>query len=147
VDAVTDDRGQALAVAVLALAVAAVTVTGLRAAQDRIVADALRRRAAEAAVEAAGASVADDLAALLAELRDAGGRARLLPSRAELEALVSDPLVHERAAAAAERLAAANGAAAATDLAIALGEREIVVALDLAGRPARAALEVRCCRP
>jgi len=38
---VTDDRGQALILAVLALAIAAVTIVGLETAQDRILADAL----------------------------------------------------------------------------------------------------------
>jgi len=56
---VSDERGQAVLVAVLALAIAATAVIGLRAAQERIVAAARAQRAGEAAVEAAAQAVAD----------------------------------------------------------------------------------------
>lgn len=57
-----DERGQALVLAVLALAVAAVAIGGLRLAQDRILIVHEERSAYEAAVEAAAAVVADAIA-------------------------------------------------------------------------------------
>src|SRR5438552_19100447 len=65
-----DERGQAVLVAVLALAIAATAVIGLRAAQERIVAVARAQRAGEAAVEAAAQSVADLYAAHPAGARE-----------------------------------------------------------------------------
>src|SRR5437588_6011715 len=88
-----DERGQAVLVAVLALAIAATAVIGLRAAQERIVAVARAQRAGEAAVEAAAQSVADLYAARPAAARQ----------------LVVDPRVLETARAAAEELARENG--------------------------------------
>lgn len=143
----TDDRGQALVLAVLALAIAAVTIVGLRAAQDRILADAVERRAGEAAIEAAGAVVADAHLALISSLRDELGRARRAPTRGDLEALAADPLVRDRALAAADALAAANGGPAARDLSITVGPRSFELTLGVGAHRQRAAVETRCCRP
>lgn len=89
-----DDRGQAMLAAVLALAIAAIAVVGLRAAQERIVATARVQRAGEAAAEAAAQRVAD-----------------LYVSRAvATRELLRDPRVVESARSAAEELAQANGA-------------------------------------
>ncbi len=93
-DSVSDDRGQALLVAVLALAIAATAVVGLRAAQDRIVVAARTQRAGEAAVEAAAQAVADLY-----------GAHAVAPAE-----LVVDPRTLEAARIAAEELARLNGA-------------------------------------
>jgi hypothetical protein len=131
VDAVSGDRGQALVLAVLALGLAAATIVGLQAAQDRIFLDAHERRAGEAAVEAAGATVADALLGF-------GG---------SLDALVVDPLVVERARAAADELSAANGGAPVRDLTITAGQRTLDVSLSVGAHRQRVSIETACCRP
>lgn len=133
----TDDRGQALVLAVLALALAATTIVGLRAAQDRILADVHERRAGEAAVEAAGAIVADALVELTA---------RATPSRSDLDALVADPLLVERSRALADDLSAANGGAPVRDLTIGVGTRSLDVALWVGAHRQRASIGTTCCR-
>jgi hypothetical protein len=149
VDAVTDERGQALVVAVLALAIGAVTVVGLRAAQDRIFADARERRAGEAAVEAAGAEVADAFLAFARgvrddepELRQTGGGAL---SRADVLAFVRDPRLAERARSAASDLAVANGGSSVEDLSLTATDRSIEIAVRLATHQHRSAIDVSCC--
>lgn len=142
-----DDRGQALVLAVLALGIAAATIVGLRAAQDRILMDARERRAGEAAVEAAGAAVADAQVVFLATLRDEAGQPRGMPSRAELDGFVSDPLVVERARAAAGELAGANGGGTVSGFSIHAWTTTIEIALALGPHRQRASIDSRCCRP
>ena len=142
-----DDAGQALVLAVLAVGIAAATVVGLRAAQDRILSDVHERRAGEAAVEAAGAAVADAQIEFLAALRDGTGRVRSLPSRAELDAFVADPLLVARAQAAANALALANGSAQPSDVSILVRTRSIEIGLALGSHRQRASIDGRCCRP
>ena len=89
----SDERGQAILILVLALGIAATAIVGLRAAQDGIVAGARAQRAGEAAVEAAAQSVADVYAARPAAAKE----------------LVRDPRVLETARVAAEELAQENG--------------------------------------
>jgi len=131
VDAVTGDRGQALVLAVLALGLAAATIVGLQAAQDRIFRDAHERRAGEAAVEAAGAALADAQIGFTGSLDD----------------FAADPLVAERARAAADQLSALNDGAAVRDLTITADAREIEVGLSIGAHRQRAAVETTCCRP
>jgi hypothetical protein len=147
VDAVTDERGQALVLAVLALALAAVTIVGLRAAQDRVLADAHQRRAGEAAIEAAGATLADAQVEFLAGLRDEVGGPRTAPTRAELAELIADPLVSERARAAAEELSARNDGPAVGDLQITVVGRALEITMTAGARRQRVAIGTRCCRP
>lgn len=127
----TGDRGQALVIAVLALGLAAATIVGLQAAQDRILKDAHERRAGEAAVEAAGAALADAQIGFTGSLDD----------------FAADPLVAERARAAADELSTLNDGAAVRDLVITAGEREIEVGLSIGAHRQRAAVETTCCRP
>jgi hypothetical protein len=134
VDALSGDRGQALILAVLALAIAAATIVGLRATQDRILADARERRAGEAAIEAAGAALADAQVELIA------------PIRSGLEALVTDPLVIERSRRAADALSAANGGPPTGDIVISLAPRTLEIALSVGAHRQRAAIEMSCCR-
>jgi hypothetical protein len=131
VDALSGDRGQALVLAVLALGLAAATIVGLQAAQDRILHDAQERRAGEAAVEAAGAKIAD----------------ALLGSAGSLDTLAADPLVLERARAAADELSAANGGAPVRDLVITAGQRALEVSLSVGAHRQRASIETTCCHP
>jgi hypothetical protein len=145
VDAVIGDRGQALVLAVLALGIAAVTIVGLRAAQDRVLGDAHDRRAGEAAVEAAGATVADALVDLAASLRDRGN-ARVIPTRVELEAVIADPLIVERSRRSANDLSAANRGGPVRDLVISIGARTIDISLWAGAHQQSASIETACCR-
>lgn len=144
-DALNGDRGQALVLAVIALAVAAVTIVGLRAGQDRILSDVRDRRAGEAAVEAAGAAVADAQLELISSLRDELGGHRTSLTRSELDAFVADPLLAERAGAAAVTFAEANGGSAVRDLAVSVGDRTIEIALTTGAHRHRVAIEASCC--
>jgi len=91
---VREERGQAVLVVVLALAISAAAVIGLRTAQDRIVVAAHAQRAGEAAVEAAAQAVADLY-----------GSHAVAPAK-----LVTDPRALEAARSAADELARLNGA-------------------------------------
>lgn len=144
-----DDGGQALVIAVLALGIGAITIVGLRTAQDRILMDARERRAGEAAVEAAGAALADAEVRFRASLRDENGRPRDLPSRTELDSFIADPLVLERVRSAAAELAAANGRTTTAELSIRAGgpAGTIEVILALGGHRQRVSIEGKCCRP
>ena len=142
----TGERGQALVLAVLALALAAITIVGLREAQDRILADARERRAGEAAVEAAGAALADSQVDFVASLRDELGGRRTVPSLAELTAFVADPLVLERSRAAAAELSAVNGGGAVSALEMTAGQRSLDLALTVGAHRQRAAIGTACCR-
>ena len=142
----SDERGQALVLAVLALALAAVTIVGLGAAQDRILADARDRRAGEAAIEAAGAALADAQLDLIASFSDERGVARRMATRADLDALVADPLVLERSRAFAAELSTANGGGPVRDLEITVSARTLDLALTVGGHRQRAAIGTACCR-
>ena len=116
-DSLSDERGQAALAVVLALAIAATAVIGLRAAQDRIVLAARAQRAGEAAVEAAAQSVADLYAARPTAARE----------------LVKDPLVLESARIAAEELARENGARGVEQVQLTCTGRRIEARLVLSG--------------
>jgi hypothetical protein len=134
VDAVTGERGQALIFAALLLGVAAVALLGLRDISDRILEGVRDDRAGEAAVEAAGAAVAD--------LKIARERARGRElDRAETAAFVADPAVESAARAAAVRMARVHGRADPSDVTVHAFGFEIEVQLTLAGRAHVALLE------
>ncbi len=125
------DGGQALVVAVLLVAFAAVALAGLRGAQERILERARDQRAGEAAVEAAGAVVADALAAT-----------------GEAVTVVNDPRVLARARTAADDLAAENGRSRTAGLRLVVVPAGIEVTLALGGQAHRAAVSLpgsRCC--
>ena len=142
----SDDRGQALVLAVLAVAIAAATVVGLLAAEDRILGDARDRRAGEAAVEAAGAALADAQVDRIPSRHDGGAGARAAPTRSALDALITDPLVLERSRRAADALSAANGGPPTEDLAISVGAGTLEVAVSVGAHRVRASIESTCCR-
>jgi hypothetical protein len=128
---VSDERGQALLVAVLALAIAAAAVIGLRAAQERIVVAARAQRAGEAAVEAAAQAVAD-------RYGTHGGAAR---------ELVTDPLVLEAARIAAEELARVNGASGVERVQLVCAGSRIEARLVLNGYSHHAGFSAPECSP
>ena len=113
----SDERGQALVVAVLALAIAATAVIGLRVAQDRIVVTARAQRAGEAAVEAAAQAAADAYVARAGAARD----------------IVADPRVLETARIAADELARSNGAAGVESIELLCSGTRIEARLVLSG--------------
>jgi hypothetical protein len=132
VDTLNDERGQAALAIVIALAIAASAVIGLRAAQDRIVLDARTQRAGEAAVEAAAQSVADLYA--------------LRPTSAK--ELVLDPRVVENARAAAEELALENGRRGVEQVRLFCDGTRIEARLVLAGHSHHAGFSApECSRP
>lgn len=121
------ESGQALLVAALLLGLAALAVTLIDGAQERLVASAREQRTGEAAVAAAGSAVAD---LQLARVR-AAGRALTL---GEIEAFAAGPAVLEAARAAARRIADAHGETRPMDIAVLSFAPEIEVHLSLAGR-------------
>ena len=128
---VRDDEGQALVVAVFVLAVAAVSIVGLEAAQSRIFSAARSQRAGEAAAEAALASVADDYVAYLASLRAEGSS----HARPDIARLIAEPRVVARANAAANALARSNGAARVSDLSLSCIGGRVEAWLNVDDRP------------
>lgn len=126
-----DERGQAALAVVIALAIAATAVIGLRAAQERIVVATRAQRAGEAAVEAAAQSVADFYAARPAAARE----------------LVVDPRVLERARAAAEELARENGAGGVDQVQLTCNGKRIEARLVLGGFSHRAGFSAPECSP
>jgi hypothetical protein len=125
VDALSDERGQAVVVAVLFLAIAAVAVGGLRLTQEQILAAARERRAGEAAVEGATAVVAD----------------------AYLAGVVAADATRESARVAATDLSLRNGGPPITVVAIRCAGGSIEVALAVAGREYRAGFVAAECSP
>jgi hypothetical protein len=121
------DRGQSLVVAALLLAVAALAVTLLLGAQDRLVSAVRDQRTGEAAVAAAGSAVAD--------LQFARVRATGRPlTIGEIEAFAAEASVLEAARVAARRIADAHGDTRLLDVVIRAFGSEIEVHLELGGR-------------
>jgi len=135
VEARTDDRGQAHIVAVLAIAIAAVAITGLRAAQERILDQERIRRAGEASVEAATAVVADAYVA---------ANAMPSPLPGDIARAVLDPRTRERAHAAALAMSAANGGLAFDGPEVGCSSRGVDVKITVAGRVYRAGFDGSC---
>ena len=137
-----DERGQALVIAVLALAIVASVIGGLRMAQDRILALHTERRAGEAAVEAATAAIAD---AYLAELlRVAAVTASPAPTPDVFGAVTSAHSV-EAARIAASEIGLANGAPPTDDVAVRCADAHVEVTLRLSGTSYRAGFPVVGC--
>ena len=129
----TDERGQALIVAVLFLAVAAVALSGLRLAQERILAAAQARRAGEAAVEAATAVIADVYVA-----RDVS---------TDVATAVADPRTLDMARQAAIAISLANGGDLPDPPAVRCGANGIDVSIVVSGHTYRAGFVASCSRP
>lgn len=137
-----DDQGQALVMAVLFLAVAAAAIAGLRTAQDQIASVAERRRAGEAAVEAATAVMAD---AYVEELRRA---ATAIPeAEPDVSGALADGRAIERARAAASDLSLRNGARAIPSVDVRCADGVVTVSLVLSGATYRAGFAAIECFP
>lgn len=130
---VSDERGQALIVSVLVLAIAAAAITGLRAAQERIISEAQMRRAGEAAVEAATAVIADAYVTALAS-RPPGGIALALTSAQ----------ARSDARAAALAMSVANGGGDFDGPDVRCGDRGVEVTITVGGRTYRAGFAATC---
>jgi hypothetical protein len=128
---VSEDRGQAALGLVLALAIAAASVIGIRAAQERLVLAVRAQRAGEAAVEAAAQLVADLYRAHPAAARE----------------LVTDPHVVETAHAAAEELARENGARGVEQVRLMCTGKRIEARLVLNGYSHHAGFNAPECSP
>jgi hypothetical protein len=131
VDPLSDERGQAALAVVLAFAIAATAMIGLRAAQERMVLGARAQRAGEAAVEAAAQSVADLYAARPAAARE----------------LVVDPRVVESARVAAEQLARENGGRGVEQVQLMCNGKRIEARLVLGGYSHHAGFSAPECSP
>ena len=141
-DSLTDERGQALVLAVLMLALAAVAISGLRLAQEQILAAAREHRAGEAAVEAATAVIAD---AYTAELqRVASSTASPRPTPDVLRA-VTDPGAREAARAAAAEVSLLNGGRAIGDAVVRCAAGLVDVSLTISDRLYRAGFSGPLC--
>ena len=133
--ATSDDRGQAVVVAVLFIAIAAVVIVGLRFAQEEILAAAKERRAGEAAAEAATAVIAD---AYVAELRRVASSTASPRPTPNIPTAVSAPSAREGARVAASDLSARNGGDAVGEVAVRCERGSVDVALMLHGKRYRA---------
>ncbi len=134
-DALTGERGQALVVAVLFLAVAALVIAGLRLAQDQILAVAREHRAGEAAAEAATAIAADAYAAELQRVAVSTASPRPTP---DVAGVLSASGTRESARVAATDLSVRNGGGAIAAVDVLCGRGNVDVALVLNGRTYRA---------
>ena len=134
-DALNDDRGQAVVVAVLFLALAAVAIGGLRLAQEHYLAAAQETRAGEAAAEAATAVVVD---AYVAELRRVAASTASPPPTLDVVSAVSAPGTREGARVAATDLSLRNGGEAISEIVVHCERGSVDVALMLGGRRYRA---------
>jgi hypothetical protein len=139
-DAVKDERGQALIMSVLLIAIGAVAISGLRIAQEQILAAAQERRAGEAAVEAATAVIAD---VYTAELR------RMPPPIASLDVLraITDPRARDAARAAATDISLLNGGPPFGDPTVRCAGGLVDVSVTLSGRQYRAGFSGPLCSP
>jgi hypothetical protein len=143
-DSVNDERGQALVLAVLLLAIAAVAISGLRIMQDRIIAVAREHRAGEAAVEAATAVIAD---AYTAELRRVASSTAVPRPTLNVLRAITDPVVREAARAAAAEVSLLNGGPATGDPSVRCTAALIDVSLTISDRLYRAGFSGPLCSP
>jgi len=142
VDALNDERGQALVIAVLALGIVASVIGGLRIAQDRILAIHTERRAGEAAVEAATAVIAD---AYLTELRRVASVTASPAPTPDVFGAVTSAGSLESARMAAREVGLANGAPPMDDIAVRCDDAQVQVTLRVSGTSYRAGFAVVGC--
>ena len=140
----TDERGQALVIAVLAIAIVAMVISGLRIAQDRVLAHQEQRRAGEAAVEAATAAVAD---AYLAETRRVAASTGSPPASPDIIGALTSATTREAARIAGSDVAVANGGRPIDEVTVRCEQSLVEVALRIAGVAYRAGFTVPACSP
>jgi hypothetical protein len=145
VDAVKDERGQALVIAAILIAIGALAIVGLRAVQDRMMENAFAQDAGEAAVEAAAAVVAD---AYVAQIDSVRTHAFDVPRPTiDIVGMLADPATRESARAAAADVAAHNGAVFDGAIEARCAGATIEIELHHAGRLHRAAVQADACSP
>jgi hypothetical protein len=145
VDAVRGERGQALVIAAILIGIGALAIVGLRAVQDRVLANAVAQDAGEAAVEAAAAAVADAYVARIDSLR---AHAFDVPRPTlDIVGLLADPATRESARAAAADVAARNGGTFDAAIEARCVGATIEIELRHAGRLHRAAVQADACSP
>ena len=137
-DTLNDDRGQALVLAVLLLAIGAVAISGLRTAQEQILGAAREHRAGEAAIEAATAVIAD---AYVAELR----RETSDGSGLDVFAAVTDARARDAARAAAAEVSSLNGGPTVGAIAVRCVVGLVDVSLTISDRMYRAGFHGPLC--
>lgn len=141
-DALIDERGQALVVAVLFLAIAAVVIGGLRLAQEQILAAAREHRAGEAAAEAATAVAAD---AYVAELRRVAASTASPRPKPDIPGVLSASGTRQAAREAASDLSLRNGGGPIPEVDIRCALGSVDVALVLNARTYRAGFAAAEC--
>jgi hypothetical protein len=145
VDAVKSERGQALVIAAILIGIGALAIVGLRAVQDRLLANAISQDAGEAAVEAAAAVVADAYVARIDSLR---AHAFDLPRpTADIVGMLADPATRETARAAAAETASRDGGVFDGAVEMRCAGATIEVEIHHAGRLHRAAVQADACSP
>jgi hypothetical protein len=143
-DAVSDERGQALVIAVLALGIVATVIAGLRVAQDRVLGQQNERRAGEAAVEAATAVIAD---AYLAEIRWVAASTASPSPTADVFGAITSTSAREAARLAATTVSLANGAHEIDEVTVRCDSARVDVALRVSAVSYRAGFAVFGCSP
>jgi hypothetical protein len=143
-DALSDERGQALVIAVFALGIVAVVIGGLLAAQDRVLDRETQRRAGEAAVEAATAVIAD---AYLAELRRVAASVASPRPTPDVAAVISSGVAREAARVAASSIATVNGGTSIDEVSVRCERSLVEVTLWTSGSSFRAGFAVEGCSP
>jgi predicted lipid-binding transport protein (Tim44 family) len=144
VDTLTDDRGQALVVAVLLIGIAAVAIGGLRLAQERIFASSREHRAGEAAAEAAAAVLADAYTAELRRVAASSASPRPTPDAGRA---LSEPVVRESARAAASDMSQRNGGPVVAEVAVRCADGSADASIVVGGRSYRAGFHAPLCSP
>jgi hypothetical protein len=142
VDALNDDRGQALIFSVLLLAIAAVAISGLRIAQEQFLAASQERRAGEAAVEAATAVIADAYAAELRRVLLSSASPRPTP---DVVRAVTDPRARDSARAAATAISLLNGGPPVSDPIVRCAASLVDVSVIISDRRYRAGFSGPLC--
>jgi hypothetical protein len=142
VDALTDERGQALVVAVLLIAIAAVAIGGLRLAQERIFLSSREHRAGEAAAEAAAAVLADAYAAELRRVAASSAAPRPTP---DVPRALREPTVRENARAAASDMSERNSGPPIAEIAVRCANGSAEAAIVVSGRSYRAGFHAPLC--
>jgi hypothetical protein len=143
-DPVNDERGQALVLAVLMLAIAAVAISGLRVAQEQILAAAREHRAGEAAVEAATAVIADAYTAELRRVASSSASPRPTP---DMFRAVTDRRARDAAHAAAAEVSQLNGGPTVGDAIVRCAAGLVDVSLTVSDRLYRAGFSGPLCSP
>jgi hypothetical protein len=130
-DAVRDERGQAVLLAVFLIAIAAVVIVGLHLQQDRAFALERSRRAGEAAAEAATTAVADAYTAAL-------GEAIVTKRAMDIGRVIGSDATRLAARAAAAEASAVNGGGAIDDVGLRCADNRVEVVVTISGASYRA---------